>query len=206
MPNKLTTSNAAKVNQINATHYRLLLAFIIFLPIILLGCGGAPKKKASLPSLSIEEVEERQIDALRGIKKMGLQFHALGFEGIESNLKRDVELELRKVGVTILSMNDTKIEDGSPLLVMGIHQMFSQTILTEKCREVVFTINGNLELRQSVALERDPSLNVRAITWQTTNQKITVEKPDIEAMQSVKKKLLDEFLNAYLKANPKNPD
>lgn len=116
----------------------------------------------------------------------------------KEQLKNDVELKLRLAGIKVLPEEEKEKESvwEHPHLIVGI-----TPIIKNKLEFSVFCIE--LFLAQSVRLTRDRTITIFATTWET-GWVGSVDK--VKFVSEVREKLkdrVDEFINDYLAANPK---
>jgi hypothetical protein len=110
----------------------------------------------------------------------------------EEQIKTDVELQLQKAGIRVLTEKESLHTKGSPSLVIEVsaHQMEPTTGLA------VYWVHVNL--LENAKLVRGPYYSV--ITW---NGQImgSVGKKNTREIHKELADLVDEFINDYLKAN-----
>jgi len=113
----------------------------------------------------------------------------------KEQLKTDVELKLRLAGIKVVREKKESVWE-HPHLIVGI-----TPIIKNKLEFSVFCIE--LFLAQSVRLTRDRTITIFATTWET-GWVGSVDK--VKFVSEVREKLkdrVDEFINDYLAANPK---
>jgi hypothetical protein len=107
--------------------------------------------------------------------------------------KTDVELKLHMAGIKVLSEEESLETPGMPYLYVNlnpIHQRSNETA----------AVSISIELKQTVLLERDPSLRVYgATTWSAA----WAGWHDLPFIREKVKDLTDQFINAWLSVNPK---
>ena len=138
-------------------------------------------------------------ESIRGIKGVHVLIKKPGQDEIPDELTadlilKDVELRLRKNGITVLTEEGMRIYPGNPLLYININ-----FIKMKNVRSYIYSLSINFE--QSVTLERN-KLPVRAVTWSSG----VVGYTPINKLNSVRKdikELVDKFINTYLSVNPK---
>jgi hypothetical protein len=192
-----------------ANGWRLALSVLLVFSFaaFYLGCESTTPKRPKLDTLSKEEAENLRVSSLRGLKKISLAVFTNNIN--RERIEKEVALELRKAGITIISDEEAEMEKGFPRLTLGIMQrsIHSSIVYTEsELKKIdVFEVSGEFSLSQAVTLERDPSINTLARTWRKDSREITKKESDLSKLeQDVKKELLDDFLNDYLMANPKS--
>jgi hypothetical protein len=158
---------------------------------------------------------------LRGIQSIIVKVHPISAEwhaelekvGLsESVLESAIEHQLQKAGIQVLpeeASNQSAVEGFLNVrLQFADHEPAKKAFLSlddkeEKIEKVdtkkkyVYAIR--LNLRQLVALKRDPSANAFSITWQAESaglRRLALIKDDI-------KRQVDVFIEAYISENPK---
>ena len=110
-------------------------------------------------------------------------------------LQTDVELRLRLAGIRVLTREERDSVVGKPWLYVHVNVLLNQLLgLT------VYHIS--VELYQSVSLDTDAVASGGAATWgiATTG---THALSDLSRVHHKVRDLVDEFINAYLSANPR---
>lgn len=147
-----------------------------------------------------------QAQTLAGLKDVGLV--------VAIDIKRPVEVEkygltrkllqtqteqqLRKHGIKILTLNELRKSPESPVVSLYIN-VNAQVLKGH----TVAPVNTNVRLLQVVSLARTLGTFCLATTW----QKDAIQFGDIQALKEIRitvSSLVDEFINDYLAANPKN--
>jgi hypothetical protein len=67
----------------------------------------------------------------------------------------------------------------------------------------LYAVTAHLELVESVALHRNPSIVAPAATWERQLTAIVVGLENLGEIQAYVAHLVDQFINAYLEQNPK---
>jgi hypothetical protein len=162
---------------------RLTATFIV---LFLFSTSGAhaddPSERKSLRGLNgvLVLVEELQPE----VEQNGLTAIAI---------RTDVELKLRQARIPI---SDPESID-SPVLHVWV-------ALLSPSDRTLWPYTVRVELRQSAALERDPSIIMRLVsTWSSTPSLGIETKQNVRNLRDVVKDQVDEFINAYLAVNPK---
>ena len=135
----------------------------------------------------------QSVRSLRGLQVMGVLVESLTPEGrrtglTEEQIKTDVELQLRKVGIRV----DDSADD---YLYLNPH-------IIEVGEQDLFVYSMTLELFQGVTLTRDTSLSISAATWLRSVLGIIREEEARSGIRGSIRVLVDVFLNDYLTANP----
>ena len=140
---------------------------------------------------------------LKGVGGMAVMIETLptaaqGAGLSEKTLQTDVELRLRKAGVTVVGLDESLRIPGSPALYVQVGFVCFDPKLP-MCASSI-----EVEFIQSVLLERDPSIvDPVAATWRTTALRIGGEQKMEKATREAIADQVDEFLNTYLALNPK---
>jgi hypothetical protein len=152
-----------------------------------------------IPTRGYSSENEINRESIRGMKGVHVVIEKLGQgeyrDGLAADLiLKDVELQLRKNGITVLTEAGMRIYPGNPLLYININ-----TIKINKVKAYIYSLS--IELEQSVILERN-KMPMRAVTWNsgvvkhTSANKLNNIRKDI-------KELVDRFINACLSVNTK---
>ena len=111
-------------------------------------------------------------------------------------LQTDVELQLRKSGIKVLTKEEWTKTPWMPYLYVRV-SLFKK----EGLQLYAFFIE--VKLRQAVYLKRNPDISTLTETWDTAFiGTVGVSKMKTGIRDSLKDKV-DEFINAYLAVNPK---
>ena len=117
-------------------------------------------------------------------------------DGLDATqIRTDVELKLRQAGIAVLTQDEWRSTMGAPYLFVSVQ--------TFKNPAHVYAYSADVELRQLVTLVRDPSKSVLAPTWSATGILGTVGPQKVGSVREDVRDLTDQFINAYLAANPK---
>ena len=141
-----------------------------------------------------------EIKGLKGLGGVRVQIDKLPSvatqDGLyEDQLKTDVELRLRKVGIRVLSEEERLKEPGKPYL--------SVTTLVAKNETGVYAVSVHAEILQYVLLDRDRLLGVTAgSTWSHGVVINVVANKMPTAVRSYLGDIVDVFINDFLTANP----
>jgi|SRR5689334_16828984 len=117
-------------------------------------------------------------------------------DGLDTlQVRIDVEVKLRQAGIRVLSEQEAFSTAGAPNLYVDIQ--------TVKNQLSVYAYSVRIELRQGATLVRQPSLRRLATTWTTSGFIGTVGSQKLATVREDVRDLTDQFINAYLAANPK---
>src|SRR5690242_12073585 len=136
---------------------------------------------------------------LAGVKRICVLLQRSGNvgeeEGLDTNqIRTDVELKLRQAGIVVLSPEQSSSRGLSAFLYVNIFAFQ---------REVVYAFYIDLTIIQRVRLIRDPSVAVAGGTWSGQSYMGTVGRDGFaDFVRSSVRDRTDEFINAYLAANP----
>lgn len=117
-----------------------------------------------------------------------------------------VELELRKVAVKIISDTDPNLSSddvGTLMVMLGVDKT------VEINGTPIYSFSFSVCLYQFVELIRNPKIRTRAATWPLVHisEYLVVREKDVEqTIQNTLTKKMNIFINDYLAANPKEPE
>ena len=153
--------------------------------------------------VNADEFDDLQNGSLKGLDEIFVTVSPIE-KDVEENgltadlLRQDVELRLRKAGIRILSEKDFKSNPLTPVLDIRAH--FGRQKGT---REGLYAYHLYLALSQIVSLSRDPKITTFTSTWDSKYKLGVVEKSNVRKIREPVADLADEFINAFLAANPK---
>jgi len=113
-----------------------------------------------------------------------------------STLRTEVELKLRQAGIRVLTEAERAVAPGSPFLYLRVATMKSDGV-------GVYIYNITLELVQEVRLTRNPAITMLATTWRVGGFLGIIQHRNLSQVRESVRDVMDQFLNAYLAANPK---
>jgi hypothetical protein len=137
---------------------------------------------------------------LAGLKSICVLLERSGNVGEDDGLdttqiRTDVELKLRQAGIVVLSPEQSSSRGLSAFLYVNILAFQ---------REGVYAFYVDLTILQRVRLIREPSVAVPGGTWSGQSYLGTVGRDGFaDFVRSSVRDRTDEFINAYLAANPK---
>ena len=141
--------------------------------------------------------QDTHIESLRGLKGVRVTVEDLYPEAegaglTRSQLQTDAELKLRLAAIPILDSH------GEPTLYINVNAIALQ-------RSPNFAFSVDVDLFQNVILLRDLNILVAgAATWHSENLIGVVTRSQfVEVVRNGTRDLVDDFINAYLTANPK---
>jgi len=115
-----------------------------------------------------------------------------------STLQTDVELKLRQEKIRVLTSGERLAAPGMPYLYLRVG-----TFKNIKSDMGLYAFVINLELIQEVRLTRNPAITSLGATWQARGFVGTVGAENLHIVRDDVRDQVDQFLNAYLAANPK---
>ena len=132
-------------------------------------------------------------NTLKGLKATRVLVESLSSDGRRTGLtveqiKTDVELQLRKVGIRIDESADNYL-------------YLNATILKIENRDG-FVYHLSLAVQQQAILKRDSSISSTAATWEKGKTGITSAEKARNWIRDMIRDLVDDFLNDYLTVNP----
>jgi hypothetical protein len=120
---------------------------------------------------------------------------SLALEINEGQIKTDVELRLRILGIKVVSKKEDAYKiPGTPTFYISIYVYGSEEALS-------FVIIA--ELLQRTYLERNKEIQLLASTWATTLIGLGTKESIRNQVRDSVKDSTDKFCNAYLSVNPK---
>jgi len=178
--------------------------YLILTLVALVSCGifwGTVIVWANGDPEILEEYKQVKRSTLRGLQ--GVELFVMGptaeiekYGLTESQIRTDVELKLRQAGVKVLSSKERYKTPGAPLLTVF-------ALVRKWPESEVFSVDVRAGLTQSVVLVRDRSILCNATTWETFPVGGVIAAKDLQSVRRVVKDHVDEFINDYLAANPK---
>lgn len=115
----------------------------------------------------------------------------------QSTLQTDVEVRLRHAGIRVLTEDKWFVSPGMPSLYLRVDMI-------EDRDDGLYAYHIRLELAQQVRLARDPEIRTFDRVW-GARESIGIAGAD-NLSTSIRERVrdkVDEFINAYLAANPK---
>ena len=116
----------------------------------------------------------------------------------ESQLKTDVELRLRQLGIPVLTEEQWLNAPGMPALYVNVN---SQQVTSFDVPFQYFSIR--VQLAQRVVLVRDSTIRVTAATWSKGSLSGAGTMVFVKSVRENLHILVDRFATAYLEQNPK---
>ena len=151
-----------------------------------------------IPELSAQTYVTEERETLRGLRGCCVLIESLDKEIVRAGLTRsvlktDVELRLRKAGITVLTEEQSLRTPGGPYLYVNINAIKIE-------RTDLFVYDAEVEFIQNVILSRNRSIETGATTWDHSFTGIT---PNLRTIRESVRDSIDRFMNDYLAVNPK---
>jgi hypothetical protein len=141
--------------------------------------------------------------SLRGLKGVGVVVEELtpdakrgGLD--EEQLRMGVEWRLRQVGIIVLSGSDLRRVPDAPHLSISVAALQGKGRLA-----LLFVYSAKVELKQSVTLVRDDSLNLSTATWALSGVSMIGSSRFRAGVHERVVSYVDRFIGDYLAVNPK---
>lgn len=155
----------------------------------------------AIPSRLSGQDDQFSRKTLVGLKGVYVLVEQIGDQAQRDGLSRDqvqtdVELRLRQAGVRVLSQEDALTTLGGAYLYIVVHAF--------KNPGGLYAFNVTVELKQRVTLARDSTITAVAATWSPEPILGTVGPEHLGTVRDAIRDLADQFVNAYLAANPKH--
>ena len=146
----------------------------------------------------ITELEQATLAGLTGVGVIVLEMGPDAEIGglAKSTLRTDVELRLRQAGIRVLGENEALAAPGSPYLYLHVNTAKPQG-------GDIYAISIYLGLAQGVRLTRNPAIASMGTTWRARGTIGTAPANRLHQVRDAVRDNVDEFINAYLAANPK---
>jgi hypothetical protein len=165
-----------------------------FITLIIIAC-------VTLPVLGYADDTQMERETLRGIRGIGVLVFIGGSPSLkerlalnESQLRKEIELELQKAGVEMVPKEEKNLVSIFLLIFPSARELTKTRVLYDAQLE--------LHLLQPVHLVRDPSITSVASTWYVRGWWAGEEAMKQKIKDEVKE-LVDIFINAYSSVNPK---
>jgi len=140
-------------------------------------------------------------DTLIGLDSIGVLIENLHPAALEAGLspdqlQTDVELKLRLAGIKVLSKEEFRRLLLAPYL-------YVQVTAGKSSNFSVYAVSVNVDFKQMVFLVRDPNVVTMGATWRSGEVIIAGKDVITEGIRGCVRDLVDEFINDFLAANPK---
>lgn len=142
------------------------------------------------------EADRATLKGLQGVEVTveGLRPEAVEDGLTQDQLQTDVELRLRKVGIRVLTKEEKARTPGSPWLYVRVNTLRGDTGL--------YAYSIEVDLYQTVLLERDSSISTTTPTWATSTIATVGARGMPRSVRGSVGDKVDQFVNAYLAMNP----
>ena len=183
----------------------VIITFLVFVIAFAQVTQVAGKSEQKADTTLREEAEEyfreknrETLSGLQGVyvlvEHISPEAEKYGFN--RKQLTTDVELRLRQYGIKVLSQKESYKVSGSPYLYINVNPIIDEKI-------GIAAVSYSVNLHEEVLLRRNPSIITTSTTWNESGTLILGLKRLDEVRDSVRN-LVDEFINDYLAANPKD--
>ena len=137
-------------------------------------------------------------DTLRGLTGVHVVVEELRPEAVKDGLSKDaieerVVQRLWDAGIQVLMKDQWTLAAGAPYLYLNVNAVKSSDLY-------VYAVD--LQLNQTVKLERLPSVAVAATTWATGCRVGAVSADSVRILAGVAAQSVDRFIDDYRAANP----
>ena len=144
---------------------------------------------------------ETQRNTLAGLKGIYVEMESIDSEverdGLSASaIQTDVELKLRQAGVTVLTHDQWLRTTGKPWLYLNVN-------VHKEPSWGGYVYGIKLHLIQEVTLTRAPRTIIDAATWEAVGSVGIAGQARLSHIRDAAKDMVDQFINAYLAANPK---
>ena len=137
-------------------------------------------------------------DTLRGLTGVHVVVEELRPEAVKDGLSKDaieqkVIQKLWDAGVRVLMEDQWTLAEGAPYLYLNVNAVKSRDLY-------VYAVD--LQLNQTVRLERLPTIAVAATTWATGCRVGAVSADSVRVLDQVAAQSVDRFIEDFRAANP----
>jgi hypothetical protein len=155
-----------------------------------------------LPVFAIDtELTRQTINGLKGVNitveniQPNIQKYAQKTGLTKENIQKDIDIKLKSAGIKIFNREEWLNAPGRPMLYVNVN--------THEYDKYWYAFDIQMELRQIVTLETNPSVKTMADTWSTNMTGIA----NIGTLNSIRNSvgvLVEKFIDAYKLANQKS--
>lgn len=140
------------------------------------------------------QAKESQKESLRGVKGLAVIIASSDDYGIAADkLQTDVEIKLRKIGLIVLTKEQSLKYANSPYMTVEVYTLKSSTGIS------AYSIN--IQFKQLMTLDRDPDQSFFTATWRDSEFG-TIGSARVSELRQTVNDLVDKFINDYLAVNP----
>jgi len=146
-----------------------------------------------------------ELETMRGIKGINVSIDTRFSERVNVSFNKEmiktyVESLLKNEGITLLSEEAFFTTHGSARLRLNVQ-------IAEHTKEnTIYAYNIEVELRQNVLLERNRKISFSSPTWEEQVTGIVFRDYVEETVKDSAKSLIERFFEAYVTANPREPE
>ena len=145
-----------------------------------------------------------QRETLRGLQGIGVIVDMVRPEAEQLGLTRealqtDTDSQLRQYGIKVVSFLEMFRTPGIPVLYINANVRVSSGEI-----DPIVAVSIVVQLKQSVSLDRDPTIHCKAPTWESAAV-ATVGRANIRQVRDAVKDLVARFINDYVAVNRKQP-
>jgi len=149
------------------------------------------------------QTDAAEVKSLRGLQGVDVLIESLPSDAKKAGvtkrqLRIEVEVELRKAGISVLTEDESLNAPGMSYLYVHVNAV----ALTESL-EGSYIFSVRVELKQYVYLGRDRSIGTTAITWQRGAVGTVGTDNFRKSVRETVRDYVNEFINDYLTVNPK---
>ena len=164
---------------------------------------ASEETQKALLEKTLKALNTKQSETLRGLNGVPVVVAPLNDEiekaGLTSAIiKQDAELRLRRLGINVLSVEESVNAPGVPCLIIAV-----EVFPNPKPFEALYVYHIRVNVTQLVSLERHPKVTFSAVTWESVSPYGTVGKDNLRHLRDVVADGVDQFANEYLAENPK---
>ncbi|MBC8029265.1 MAG: hypothetical protein H7Z16_04065 [Pyrinomonadaceae bacterium] len=174
---------------------RVLFVVIVLLFASVSVCAQSndPLEKESLKGLSGVYVFLNLSEDSPSLEKDGLT---------ETQIRTDVEIRLRKAGIRVLTIEETKVVARRPALSVTLLASKSEA-LTKLLGENLYSFSIQVEFKQAATLYHSTDNKVFPVTTWSASAVGMTSKRNIRTIREGIGDYVDKFINDYLAVNPK---
>jgi hypothetical protein len=151
-------------------------------------------------SLAQADEQKWSIDSLRGLRALDVVVDPLPHDAEKDGLRRpalqaDIELRLRRLGITIVT------EKSAPWPDSAVMRLRVDDLKRDLEQGSYHEFRLTLEVLQSVALLRDPAVRSVNAQWHRTSEGTQLTTLLVRSVRDSLRELIEHFVDDYLAAN-----
>lgn len=166
------------IKKLNVAFFVLFFSLIVNVSLYAMDTEITRQTLKGLQSLYVA-VEEIRPNVVKYGQRVGLT---------REQIKKDVEIKLKKAGIKVLLQNEWLTTPGRPMLYLNIN--------THEYEKYWYAYDIKLEMSQVVFLERNPSTKTMADTW-SINMTGVANIGTLNSIRNNAGKVVDRFIEAY---------